>query len=411
MQSVLSPPARVHMPAVGSTAAAGVRNAELRRANKVEAVFDLYEFMLKGDRSADRLVQAGDVIHVHPVGMQVAFVGSVNQPAIFELKPGETVADVLRMSGGFSAVADRTRLAVERLDERSRLRVAQLAMPQSLGSVLGNGDVVRAFSAVDSALPMERQNKRVRVEGEVQRPGDYVLPASSSMAVALRTAGGLTGAAFVFGTDFSRESTRRTQQESYERALRDLETDLTRASATQRVSSADEAGAQSARGAADARLLERLRAIKPTGRIVLQLTPESKDLPDLALEDGDRISVPAVPTSVGVFGSVFNASNYLYSGQRTLGEYLQLAGGPTRGADDNSTFVVRANGSVVSERQSSGWLGLGNGKLAGMPAQPGDTIFVPEKLDKTTWTQDVKDWTQILAQFALGAAALKTLGN
>jgi protein involved in polysaccharide export with SLBB domain len=315
------------------------------------------------------------------------------------------------MSGGFSAVADRTRLAIERLDERSSLRVVQLALPQSLGSVLGNGDVVRAFSAVDSALPMERQNKRVRVEGEVQRPGDYVLPASSSVADALRTAGGLTGAAFVFGTDFSRESTRRTQQESYERALRDLETDLTRAAATQRVSSADEAGAQSARGTANARLLERLRAVKPTGRIVLQLTPEAKELPDLALEDGDRISVPAVPTSVGVFGSVFNASNYLFSGQRTLGEYLELAGGPTRGADDTSTFVVRANGAVVSGLQSTGWLGIGSGKFAGLPAQPGDTIFVPEKLDKTTWTQDVKDWTQILYQFALGTAAFKTLGN
>ncbi|HEY6134310.1 MAG TPA: SLBB domain-containing protein, partial [Rubrivivax sp.] len=254
----------------GPAAAGSFRNVELRRANKVEAVFDLYDFMLRGDRSADRLIQAGDVIHVNAVGTQIAVIGSVNFPAIFELKPGEKVEDALRMSGGFSAVADRSRVAVERLDDRSTLRVTQLALPQGLGSALGNGDVVRAFSAVDAMLPVERQNKLVRVEGEVQRPGDYVLPASSSVADALRAAGGLTGAAYVFGTEFSRESTRKTQQESYERALRNLETDLARATATARVASTDEAGAQTARSAANTRLVERLRAIKPTGRIVLQ---------------------------------------------------------------------------------------------------------------------------------------------
>ena len=64
-----------------------------------------------------------------PVGPQVALIGSVNRPAIFELKPGETVADVLRMAGGFSAVADRSRLAVERLDDRATVRIVQLALP------------------------------------------------------------------------------------------------------------------------------------------------------------------------------------------------------------------------------------------------------------------------------------------
>jgi hypothetical protein len=92
-----------------------------------------------------------------------------------------------------------------------------------------------------------------------------------------------------------------------------------------------------------------------------------------------------------------------------VGDYVQLAGGPTRGADDDSTFVVRANGAVVGGLQSARW--LRDNPLAAMPAEPGDTIFVPEQLDKTTFLQNAKDWTQILAQFALGAAALKTLGN
>ena len=47
--------------------------------------------------------------------------------------------------------------------------------------------------------------------------------------------------------------------------------------------------------------------------------------------------------------------------------------------------------------------------IGGTKAEPGDTIFVPERMNKTTWVQDLKEWTQILYQFGLGAAALKTL--
>jgi protein involved in polysaccharide export with SLBB domain len=395
----------------GPTAAGSFRNIELRRGSQLVANFDLYDFLLRGDRSADRLLQAGDVVHVGPVGAQVALLGSVNRPAVFELKAGETVADVLQMAGGFNSVADRSRLAVERLQERNSGRVALISLPEALGEKPGSGDVLRAFSAVDSALPSQPQRKRVRVEGEVARPGEYVLPPESSVADAVRAAGGLTGNAFVFGTEFSRESVRETQQLNYDRALRDLETDFARSTATQRVSSADEATAQNSRGTANTRLIERLRAIKPSGRIVLQIPPDGRELPDLALEDGDRISIPPRPSSVGVFGSVFNGGNYLFSGDRKLADYLRLAGGPTRGADEDSTFVIRANGSVVSGLQTSTWLGFGGNSFGGLAALPGDTVYVPEKLDKTTFIQNAKDWTQIMYQFALGAAAVKTFKN
>jgi hypothetical protein len=94
----------------------------------------------------------------------------------------------------------------------------------------------------------------------------------------------------------------------------------------------------------------------------------------------------------------------------SLEDILKLAGGPTRGADSASTFVLRANGSVISARQSSsGW--FGGSTLSNLAALPGDTVFVPEELNKTSFMQEAKDWTQILYQFGLGAAALKTLRN
>jgi protein involved in polysaccharide export with SLBB domain len=251
----------------------------------------------------------------------------------------------------------------------------------------------------------------VRIEGEVLRPGEYVLPANATVEQAIKAAGGLSAGAFVFGTELNRESVRIAQQNNYDRALRDLETDLTRATSTQRAISADDAAAQQVRASNTSRLIERLRAVRPTGRIVLQLEPTARSLPDLLLEDGDRLLIPPLPSTVGVFGSVFNAGSYLHKPSFSIEDALRLAGGPTRGADTSSTFVIRANGSVISARQSQGgWLSIGN-NLAGLQALPGDTIFVPEELNKTTFVQEAKEWTQILYQFGLGAAALKTIKN
>lgn len=394
----------------GPSAAGSFRNIALYRSGKLTTTFDLYDLLLRGDKSADRVLQADDVIQIGPVGPQVALIGSVNKPAIFELKNGDTVDDVLRMAAGFSPVGDRTRLAVERLVDRDNVRITQIALPAGAGMRPSSGDVLRAFSLVEAALPVQRQNKHVRIEGEVAHPGEYILPANSTLNDALRTAGGLTPNAYLFGSEFNRESVRVTQQDNYERALRDLETEFTRTTASQRVSNADEAAAMTGRDQATARLIERLRAIKPTGRIVLQLAPGESSLPDLALEDGDRLYVPPRPTTVGVFGSVVNGGSYLYADGRSAADYLRSAGGPTRGADTRSTFVLRANGTAVSARQSSGWFGLG-GSIDGLTAEPGDTIFVPEEIDKTTFIQNAKDWTQILSQFGIGVAAIKSLSN
>lgn len=396
------------MRAGGPNASGSFRDVELRRGGKLVSTFDLYDLVVRGDRSADLILQAGDVVHVPAVGAQVGVVGSVNKQCVVEVKPGETLADVLQMAGGFSAVADRGRVLVERLRERTSTRVREILLPAGAAQPLDSGDLVRVFSAVDVAVPAQQQRKRVRVEGEVVHPSDYVLPEGSTIADALRAAGGLTPNAFVFATEFSRESVRQSQQVNYDRALRDLETELARANAnTRRNAAPDEVAQAAARNADSARLIERLRALRPSGRVVLQLEPDSTELPDLVLEDGDRIYVPARSTTVGVFGSVFNAASYLYSKGRTLDDYLRLAGGPTKGADNSSVFVVRANGNVVSARQGSSWFG-GSNVVGALPAQPGDTVFVPEELDKATFVQIAKDWTQILYQFGVGVAGLKS---
>lgn len=83
--------------------------------------------------------------------------------------------------------------------------------------------------------------------------------------------------------------------------------------------------------------------------------------------------------------------------------------GTTSDADIDNAFVMRVDGTVISS-DSGGWF---FGKIGGLVVMPGDTIVVPEKLDKqTAWTkftQGAREWTQILANLGLGAAAVKTL--
>jgi protein involved in polysaccharide export with SLBB domain len=144
--------------------------------------------------------------------------------------------------------------------------------------------------------------------------------------------------------------------------------------------------------------------VRATGRIILNPGPDA--LPDLELEDGDVFIVPSRPSFVSVVGSVYNANSFIHQPGKQLGDYLQESGGPTRTGDSRRAFLIRADGSVVSKSWSSSFL---THSFDGIRLNPGDTIVVPEQINKTTFMKGLKDWSQIFAQFALGAAAVNIL--
>ncbi len=142
---------------------------------------------------------------------------------------------------------------------------------------------------------------------------------------------------------------------------------------------------------------------------MLELPESAKltDLPDVALEDGDRFFVPPQPSIVNVFGAVFSEASFLYRPEKRTSDYLALAGGTTKRADTSQIFVLKADGSVAGSGRT--WFGA---RTVSTNVMPGDAIVVPEDFERTTWTKDLRDWTQILSQFGLGAAGCKVLrGN
>jgi len=277
---------------------------------------------------------------------------------------------------------------------------------------LKSGDVVTVFSVKDIPVPANRRSAFVRIGGEVNAPGLYQIQAGETLSQLMRRAGGISPNAYIYGTVFNRESTRKQQQSNLNQAVRRFESEMGGQSAAlvQNSQDGDKATLLAQTQAAQRQMLAKLKTLEATGRISLEIDPLRPTLPDLPLEDGDQITIPERSGFISVFGAVLTESSFLQRNNASVRDYL-LRAGMTRDADDSAVMVLRADGSVESD--TGGWFsGLGKGLMA-KPLFPGDAIFVPEKVDRRTgyvqFMTGAKDWTQLIYQLGIGAAALKTL--
>ena len=295
---------------------------------------------------------------------------------------------------------------------------AVLEKDASQNLTLEPGDVVTILNQSDIKVPQARQSRLVRVEGEVAAPGIYQVKPGETLPQLLRRLGGLTPQAYVFGIEFKRESVRKLQQDNLDKLIRRLES---QGSGQAGAIAANRAGADPQQAALILQQQERqlkeqiakLRSVKSSGRVALELDPQANGLaalPAIAFEDSDQVTIPAAPAFVAALGSVNNENVFIYRPGKTVADVIKSAG-LTEDADPSQAFVLRADGSVVAKTGASGFFGSGFESLALMP---GDTVVVPAQFDRESrynaLVRGVKDWTQILANFGVGAAALKSLG-
>lgn len=521
----------------GTSPTGSMRRIQLKRESKVVTEFDLYDLLIKGDKSHDVLLQPEDVVYFLPVGPQVAVGGQVNTPAIYELKGETTLADLFSLAGGLNNTAYGGKVFVEEIQNRSTRRVEEVALdaaglarplkdgdmvnvtplspkfenavtlrgnvaspgrypwhegmrisdlipsreflvtrdywkqqnqitlesqapgtrpsgaqydvrrtspdinwdyavvqrmdPQDLSTrllpfnlgravlehdaannvALQPGDIVTIFSQSDLRVPELKQTKFVRLTGEFADSGVYRVENGRRLRDLVREAGGLSPSAYLYGAQFSRESVRAEQQRRMDTLISETERDLNRRAALLATTSTTTAELASARANLEAERasLDLMRRIQPDGRIVLNIHPDDTTvdaIPDLALEDGDQFYVPSVPAVVTVIGDVYSQGSFLREPGKTVSSYLRNAGGPTRDADKGRIFVVRANGGVVNKDAASNyWIG----GFDSMVLMPGDAVIVPEQTDKGAFVRGLKDWSTILFNFGLAAAAVKVL--
>lgn len=312
---------------------------------------------------------------------------------------------------------------VERLDTKE---IRSQLIPFNLGKAvlqkdpandiqLQPGDVVTIFGVNDLPVPVSKRTQYVRVAGEVQVPGVYQVAAGETLEHVIRRAGGFSPNAYPYGTVFTRESTRIQQQRNLDQAIRRMEADVaSQAIATVQSGRAGEKGdLLQASMTAQRQIVSRLQSLRASGRIALELDPRTNILPPVVLEDGDQITVPNMPSFIGVFGAVTAETSFLHRYNFTVRDYLERAG-PTRDADSDYVAIIRADGSVETDQQLGGsWFSGWTSSVIDRRLNPGDSIFVPEKFDKRSryarFLDGAKDWTAIFYQFGLGAAGLKVL--
>jgi polysaccharide export outer membrane protein len=273
------------------------------------------------------------------------------------------------------------------------------------------GDIVTIFSQADLRVPQDKQTKLVRLDGELEAAGIYRAKPGERLRDLVMQAGGLTPSAYLYGAEFTRESARVEQQKRLDMMIAQTEQQVARqvAQMSQNARTSDEVTAARAALEAQQASLNKLRQLRADGRIVLSLHPNDEavdTIPDITLEDGDQFFVPSRPIVVNVVGDVYNQGSFIQQPGKTVSTYLRSAGGPTRDADKGRIFVVRANGAVVSKDAASHFWA---GGFESMVLMPGDSIVVPEQTNKGSLLRGVKDWSQILANFGLAAAAINVL--
>ena len=287
------------------------------------------------------------------------------------------------------------------------------------------GDIVTIMSSSDLRLPVERQNRLVRIEGEVVAPGIYQALPGETLPQLVQRVGGLTDQSYLYGAEFTRETVRQRQQENLDQLVRRLESQLQSAAATLSANLTGERAAQAAtlqqqQQAQMKSQIDRLKNLRSKGRVALELDPDQaghqgavlpthalQNIPNLPLEDGDAFLVPSRPGFVAAAGSVNNDNVFVYKPGKKVADILRSAG-LTEDAEVSEAFVLRADGSVLS-RRAAGFFSSFENTLV----MPGDTVVVPPKVDRENnynfVVRALKDWTQILSNLGIGAAAINSL--
>ncbi len=342
---------------------------------------------------------------------RVRINGDVQKPGEYRLLEGMTVRDLLYTAGNVKMTAFLKNAEIARM-RRTGDNVTMTTMVIDLGRALDKDPkhnlLLEPFDELSvRRIPSwaEETERYVTISGEILFPGTYPIIKGEHLSDILRRAGGFTDRSYLRGAKLTRRSVRELQQKRMDEVLVRAERDITQKQATVAAAATSKEELDGTKAALDAlqKNTERLKIAKAEGRVVIHLNQgqELKDSEyDLLMEGGDTFDVPSRPSVVNILGTVYNPSSFVYLPNRSLSSYLDLSGGTTIEAETSDMYVIRADGSVFSRQQTF------FGGFLSSQLEPGDTLVVPQKLEKTAWMREIKDWTQILANLAITAGTV-----
>src|SRR5207302_6240046 len=211
--------------------------------------------------------------------------------------------------------------------------------------------------------------------------------------------------AYVYGSQLLRESARIEQQNSLDQLVRTMEVQVRQSA----LSIAASVAGGDAQGLAQLQegIISQLRAVRASGRVALPVKPSDRQLagiPDMLMEDNERLIIPHTPSTVSVVGNVYNPGSFIFDPHTSSGAYLEMAGKGKPQSDLHHAFVLRANGVVVAANNVNGL--FTGAKFDHLRLYPGDEIVVPYKLPSGAFVRGLRDWSQIASQLEITGASL-----
>ena len=142
-----------------------LRDIKLIRNNKEVFSFDLYDLLIKGNRSNDLTIEAGDTLLINAASQFVEITGAVKRPGIYEVLEGETINSLVDFALGFNQTANKSNISVSFLDlnEASIVKKNVDTLDQNLQNALS----VNVFNYVNEP------SANILVQGAIEEPGFY----------------------------------------------------------------------------------------------------------------------------------------------------------------------------------------------------------------------------------------------
>lgn len=391
---------------------------ELYRWNPADKEISLLRFNLSKaleDSEPDNVrLQDQDRVVIHSIREKtpvqyVTINGSVSRPSSYGYAANMTLRDLVFAAGGLleSAYQDEAELATANIEEGSsyHIKYRKINLRKALAGDQEHNLRLNPYDIVFiKKIPEWNETSYVEIKGEVMFPGKYIIKKSEKLSSLIERAGGYRPGAYLKGAVFTRESVRQLQQENINAAIERLEQAFLSHSTTsiEGALSSEAAAQQKAANEQKKALIAKLKSVSAKGRLTLKLTDPAalkKTHFDIELEDKDTLVIPPIQNSISVMGSVFNQNSFIHDPGNDVNSYIKLAGGFTKDADKSAVYVLKVDGSAEGKSQE-GW-GFMSRKL-----DAGDTIVVPQELEKTAWMKEIKDVTQILYQIAVTAGVL-----
>jgi protein involved in polysaccharide export with SLBB domain len=366
----------------------------------------------------------------------VQVFGEVRNPGYYVMSQGMHVSDLLYLAGGLKDDAYQKDAEIARTQVINGSHTSHTFMDVDLRAAMSGNDDHNPELVANDQLFVRRASDWhlpwvVMVKGMVQRPGPYTIHDGERIASVLERSGGLLPDAYLPATVLIRHSIKELQQKRLDEARERLQQSIVRIqmnpgtmnqlAATQSPQNQNPATSPQTLNALE-RVLTETEGQQAQGRLVVHMHPlnELANSPDnVVMVDQDQVTIPRRPDAVNVLGQVYSPNAIVYRPGLTTRDYLNQAGGPNEGADADHIMVIKADGSVMTDegikesKESTMFplLPVISGGLMTARLDPGDTVYVPEKLIYENKLQNTATITQIIANAASSLAVIGILGS